>query len=105
MAGLSANIADGASVALELLLLPIYQRGTTDGRMIGVLAPVSIPYWLGTHPVQSLTLNTWRHVSTELELTLVPKFFELPPEAADPVAPAGVTAPARTFVVFNGGRA
>jgi hypothetical protein len=109
VAGLTANVADGLALPLELLLLPIFQRGTSDGRLIGVLAPLlppaSTPYWLGVKPVQSLTLNSWRHVSPQLEAVTVPKYFGIP-EAATPVS--ATTAPAarqRAFVVFNGGRA
>ena len=106
VAGLSANVADAPSVPVELLLLPIFQRGTTDGRLIGVLAPAAAPYWLGVKPVQSLTLNSWRHVSPQLDAITVPKYFDLPEVPATPAA--GATAPAarqRAFVVFNGGRA
>jgi len=91
---------------VELLLLPIFQRGTTDGRLIGVLAPAAAPYWLGVKPVQSFTLNSWRHVSPQLDAITVPKYFDLPEVPATPAAAA--TAPAarqRAFVVFNGGRA
>lgn len=105
VAGLTANVADAPAMPLELLLLPIFQRGTSDGRLIGVLAPTSAPYWLGTKPVQSLTLNSWRHVSPQLEAITVPKYFDLPELDATPVS--ATTAPAarqRAFVVFPGGR-
>lgn len=106
VAGLSANVADAPSIPVELLLLPIFQRGTTDGRLIGVLAPAAAPYWLGVKPVQSLTLNSWRHVSPQLDAITVPKYFDLPELSETPATAA--TAPAarqRAFVVFNGGRA
>lgn len=105
VAGLTANVTDAPAMPLELLLLPIFQRGTSDGRLIGVLAPTSAPYWLGTKPVQSLTLNSWRHVSPQLEAMTVPKYFDLPELDATPVS--ATTAPAarqRAFVVFPGGR-
>ena len=109
VAGLSLNIVEGPAVTAELLLLPLHQRGTSDGRLIGVLAPASPPYWLGIKPVQSLTLNTWRHISPELAESTVPKFFDLPPELSAPVAPVAQTAvpgkPVRAFVVLDGGRA
>jgi hypothetical protein len=110
VAGLTANVADTPAIPVELLLLPIFQRGTGDGRLIGVLAPVlppaSMPYWLGVKPVLSLTLNSWRHVSPQLETITVPKYFEVPDMGATPRSAA--TAPAarqRAFVVFPGGRA
>lgn len=105
VAGLTANVDDAPALPVELLLLPIFQRGTTDGRLIGVLAPASAPYWLGVKPVQSLTLASWRHVSPQLEAITVPKYFDMPELAATPVS--GAAAPAarqRAFVVFDGGR-
>jgi hypothetical protein len=105
VAGLTATVADTPAIPLELLLLPILQRGTRDGRLIGVLAPASPPYWLGMKPVQSLTLNSWRHVSPQLEAITVPKYFDEPDATGTAVSAA--TAPAarqRAFVVFPGGR-
>jgi hypothetical protein len=104
VAGLTAQVADGPAVQLELLLLPIYQRGTTDGRLIGVVAPASAPYWLGMKPVLSLTLNSWRHVSPQLDAMTVPKYFDLP-EVESTTAAAAPAARQRAFVVLDGGRA
>jgi hypothetical protein len=101
--GLNARTADGSAIPLELLLLPLFQRGASDGRMIGVLAPATPPAWLGVNPVQSLTLDTWRHVSPQLAEIVVPRFFDLPAEIA---APASSQFPAayRGLTVLNGGR-
>jgi hypothetical protein len=113
IAGLSAKIADHPDVQLELLLLPLLQLGVTDSRMIGVLAPATPPAWLGVHPLQSLTLNSWRYVSPQLDATIVPKFFDLPEDDAapdvvpieEPTAVAGLPSGAsRAFMVLSGGR-
>lgn len=111
VAGLSAGTADGPAVPLELLLLPLAQRGMTEGHprgmterhLFGVLAPAWPPLHLGLRPVQSAILTSWRHVGPQLDETIVPKFFDLPEEISAPnVAPAA--APNRTFVLLNGGR-
>jgi hypothetical protein len=49
-------------VSLELLLLPLAQRGRLDVRLFGVLAPLAVPYWLGTRPIGTLSLGAFRHV-------------------------------------------
>jgi hypothetical protein len=41
---------EGESVDLELLLLPRRHRGASQLWQIGVLAPLSRPFWLGTRP-------------------------------------------------------
>lgn len=80
IAGVTAELADGTTVALELLLLPLSQRSGSDSRLIGVLAPALTPSWLGIHPVQSLKLNAWRYVGPQIDETVVSKFMDLPPE-------------------------
>jgi len=114
IAGLTAQIADHPDVPLELLMLPLLQLGVTDSRMIGVLAPAAPPAWLGVHPVQSLTLNSWRYVSPQLDAVTIPKFFDLPEDDTAPgvtpvMEPADLalppTGPSRAFTLLTGGRA
>jgi hypothetical protein len=47
---------------LELLLLPLYHRGRSDARLLGMLAPRAVPYWIGTHAVAGLSLGPLRHL-------------------------------------------
>lgn len=54
-------------VSLELMLLPLAQRGRLDMRLIGVLAPLAMPYWLGAKPIGTLTLGAFRHVGPSTE--------------------------------------
>lgn len=101
VAGVGARIAEGATVDLELLLLPLAYRGRTHVRMLGVLAPLSTPYWLGTQPIESLTLRTLRHLGTASQIAAAPRL--LPADA--PAAPAPrVEAARRSFVLYQGGR-
>lgn len=62
-----ATGAGGDAVALELMLLPLTHRGRLDLRMIGVLAPLAVPYWLGARPIGTLTLGGFRHVGPATE--------------------------------------
>lgn len=62
IAGLTGRIADGAEAELELLLLPLRHHGRTNSRILGVLAPIGVPYWLGVSPVMEIALGTIRHI-------------------------------------------
>ena len=91
VAGVAAHLGDGTSADLEMLLLPLRHRGRTDSRVLGVLAPVTPPYWLGAVPVASLALGTLRHIEP----------FD-PPTASPPPFQAGRVR--NGLVVYDGGR-
>jgi hypothetical protein len=93
IAGATGRTAEGYQVDLELLLLPLRHRGKTHARQIGVLAPLTRPYWLGSSPVGSLALGSHRHLGS-VSGTLVP--VKLPAPAAPKVR--------HRFVVYDGGR-
>ena len=67
VAGVGARTAQGSQAGLELLLLPLYHRGRMRGRLLGVLAPVAVPYWLGAEQVVSLTLGAVRHLGPAVQ--------------------------------------
>jgi hypothetical protein len=92
VAGVTAGLHDGASGELELLLLPLFHRGRTDSRILGVLAPIGAPYWLGAVPVATLSLGVLRHLG--------------PPGRAAPIAPPGYRSGRlrHGLVVYDGGR-
>jgi hypothetical protein len=75
VAGATGYIADGPPADLEMLLLPLAQCGRTHVRMLGALAPITPPYWLGTHPVERLALGTLRHLGTALETVAAPRLM------------------------------
>jgi hypothetical protein len=79
VSGATAHVADGPPADLEMLLLPLAQRGRTHVRMLGVLAPLAPPYWLGTHPVERLTLGTLRHLGSAIETIAAPRLVRPPP--------------------------
>jgi hypothetical protein len=62
----------GDEVVLELLLLPLAQRGRTDQRLIGVLAPLTVPYWIGVRPIGPLALGPRRHVGPAIDAARTP---------------------------------
>ena len=47
VAGIIGRTESGDEMELELLLLPLAHAGQTRVRALGVLAPLSPPYWLG----------------------------------------------------------
>jgi hypothetical protein len=95
VASVSARTAEGWAQGLELLVLPLRQRGETQARMIGALAPFSVPFWLGAARLDGLTLGTVRHLDPALET----------PSTARLVAGAEVANGEHgIFVVHEGGR-
>ena len=81
-----------APINLELLLLPLAFRSRSEARVMGALAPMAAPYWLGAKAVGPLTLGMFRHIGA----------------AADAAAPLFKAAAGRLrhgLTVYDGGRA
>jgi hypothetical protein len=95
VASANARTAEGWAQGLELLVLPLRQRGEAQLRMIGVLAPFTVPFWLGSARLNGLTLGTVRHLDPALEDSPAAR---LVPGAAVTTGQHGI------FVVHNGGR-
>lgn len=95
VAGVKGRTGEGWLQDLELVLLPLMQRGDTHARMIGALTPFNAPFWLGVSRLGVLTLGNVRHLEPAQEM----------PTAARLVA--GTQGPARraVFTVHEGGRA
>jgi hypothetical protein len=91
VAGLTARLADGAETELELLLLPLSHHGRTDSRVLGALAPIGSPYWLGATPVTSLALGGARHIGPV-------------GQAVAPATPLQNGRVRHGFLVYDGGR-
>ncbi len=94
IAGVRGANVDGAVLELELLLLPLQYRGRAHARLLGVLAPLSTPYWLGVTPLAGLWLGSLRHLGPAVETVAAPRFI--------PTDPTG--RPRRGLVVYQGGR-
>jgi hypothetical protein len=93
VAGLTGHAADGATIDLELLLLPLAHIGHARIRALGVLAPIAPSYWIGVKPIAELTLGTLRHLGPEIEQVPAP----LQPEVEGRTVRHG-------FTVYSGGR-
>jgi hypothetical protein len=95
VASVSGHNVDGEELQLELLLLPLTQRGgKMPPRVIGTLAPMQMPYWLGIKPIAELVLGGLRHIGPATDRVAPPRFVSA---SAERRLPAG-------FVVHEGGR-
>lgn len=81
IAGATGRTIEGLSVDLEMLLLPLRHCGQTHLRMIGALAPLVPPFWLGTSPVVTLQLGEHRFLG-HIEGAAAPPLAPVPPQPA-----------------------
>jgi hypothetical protein len=91
----------GRSVDLEVSLLPLKHRGRTHARLLGSLAPVETPYWLGVSPVTRFELTSMRMIWPSGRRRMREPEFSLP---ASPMALPAVGRRIGRFFVFDGGR-
>ncbi len=77
VAGVGACNEDGARIELELLLLPLIHRDRSQARLLGVLAPLAVPYWLGARPVEGLNCTTIRHLGPGTITVAAPRLVPL----------------------------
>jgi hypothetical protein len=94
VAAANGRTAEGWAQDIELVLLPLSHRGDSHARVIGALAPLQVPFWMGTAKLGALTLGTIRHLDPALEA----------PTAARLVAGNKDAARRATFTVHDGGR-
>jgi hypothetical protein len=94
VAGARGRTLEGFSCDLELLILPLRHRGRSGRRMVGALAPLAVPVWLGASRLEPPSLGSLRYLTEALE------------QAVSPPATAsfGREHPRRDFVVYEGGR-
>jgi hypothetical protein len=89
----------GRKVDLEIGLLPLRHRGRTHARVLGSLAAVETPYWLGACPVTRFELTSLRMIWPS------GRRRPLEPAAETPRSPlADVGRRMGRFLVFDGGR-
>ena len=62
VAGASAMRGAGSALELELLLLPLAQKGAAASRVLGALTPTEAPAWAGAEPLGPLTLGMTRYL-------------------------------------------
>ena len=94
VAGLTGTTAEGETLDLEMVLLPLRHRGRPNARILGALSPALVPAWIGAHPIAELETSSMRVLTTARDLTAV----ELSRAAASPDEKR------RRFVIHAGGR-
>ena len=52
-------------IDLELLLLPLRHHGRTHARILGSIAPIEVPSWLGLLPVQPFSITSHRLIGAD----------------------------------------
>lgn len=62
LVGVVGETADGRTLDLEMLLLPLRHRGRTRARLLGSLASGEWPYWAGGVPLMRLHLVSVRYL-------------------------------------------
>jgi hypothetical protein len=94
VAGVCALTPELFSCDLELLLLPVRHQGLPGRRMLGALAPLAIPTWLGANRLEPPALISWRYLTEATESTM----------DSSPITSSGPERRRRNFVVYEGGR-
>ena len=94
VAGAVGWTAEGFSLDFELLLLPLRHGGRTHARLIGALAPLRVPAWVGAKPIESLAISSHRYVEAAADL------------AADtvPIFPNPAIRVRHGLIVYDGGQ-
>ena len=96
-----------AAIDLELLILPLRHHGRTHVRLLGSLAAIAAPSWIGLRPVTGLELTDFRTLLPNETDTRVPRFGSGGPasRSVGPTAGAPVTIKqVGGFRVYQGGR-
>jgi hypothetical protein len=94
VAGGRALTLEGFGCDLELLVLPLRHHRLSGRRMLGVLAPLAVPTWLGASRLQPPALGSLRYLVESIE----------PTRASSPAVPFRRPQPRRNFIVYEGGR-
>jgi hypothetical protein len=63
VAGVTGRNAMKVSTDLEMLILPLRHPARDQARLLGVLAALAPPYWLGTLPIEDLACGSFRHLT------------------------------------------
>src|SRR5262249_23580086 len=63
-----------APVGLELILLRLAYQSRGEARVMGALAPMAAPYWLGAKAIGPLSLGMFRHIGAAVDAVAPPPF-------------------------------
>ena len=91
IAGLVGRTEYGEEMPLEMILLPLRHGGKPHARVLGALAPLTVPAWIGLRPLRELAT---------LSMRVMPGSAAMPARAEAPR-----TAPDRPMLTLHrGGR-
>jgi hypothetical protein len=94
VAGAVGRTGAGATVDLELLVLPLRHRKQTRSRVLGVLAPLEPPFWLGLTPIEAISCGGIRYLGPDSRRIVAPR-----------LVPGGDNADRyRGLTIYDGGR-
>jgi hypothetical protein len=93
VAGITGRSETDAQIELEMLLLPTSRDGRTRTCVVGILAPLLSPYWLGEKAVTELELGTLRFIGANQSFLGTPRFRNGPGHRVR-----------HGFLVYSGGR-
>jgi hypothetical protein len=103
--GMTGRSAHERDLACEILLLPIRQKGGGYTRILGSLAPMDDPYWIGIHPILSQSITSLRLIWPDERPSFLRRGDQVDVEALPVTDPMGsgadLAAPPRAGVPFR----
>jgi hypothetical protein len=97
--GIEATSGRDRDLSFEMLILPLWHDGPLYDRVLGVLAPMARPYWLGTQPIVRQRITSLRLLWPEEQ----PRFMMRAPAPAPVPLPAAI-ARRGSLVLLQGGK-
>jgi hypothetical protein len=94
---IDARTERGQDVAAELLLLPLRNSGPNYDRVLGSLAVLERPYWLGTEPIATQSIASLRLIWPDEPTPFARRAADRPSPSTPHVPPTG----AATFPIAN----
>ena len=106
---IEARTARQQDLAAELILLPLRHSGSAFDRILGSLAVLERPYWLGTEPVTGQTIVSLRLIWPDDAPPFMRRKTDRPPPAPLRIVPSPAAIPPTPrrrghLVVFDGGK-
>lgn len=102
--GVSGHASGTRTVPFEMLLLPLVHQGAGFDRMLGCMAPMDRPYWLGTDPVVSQEIVSLRLIWPDEEPSFLRRLTPRDRVPLRAIVPADAQTRRNQFVVVDGGK-
>ena len=98
------NVANQGTVAFEILLLPLVHTGTTISRILGSVAAIDPPSWLGTERLPRLDMTYHQHIWPDGRPHAIAEKFRNPPALIPELVGARIVRiNRRSFRILDGG--